>query len=115
MKNEKDNQILASLIESLMKAEKPIWRKVASELSRPRRQRAEVNLSKLEEFASDDTTIIVPGKVLGSGTVSKKVSVAAFAFSDKARQLIGAAGGKAMSIESLHKANPDGRGVMILK
>jgi large subunit ribosomal protein L18e len=113
--NEKDNQILASLIESLMKAEKPIWRKVASELSKPRRQRVEVNLSKLELYATDGTTLLVPGKVLASGVVSKKVSVAAFAFSDRAKQLISAAGGKAMTIESLHKSNPEGRGVMILK
>ncbi len=112
---EKDNQILASLIESLKKEEKPIWKKVASELSRPRRNRVEVNLSKLEQYAEDDTTLLVPGKVLGSGVVSKKVSVAAFAFSGRARELIGAAGGKAMSIESLHKSNPEGRGVTILK
>ncbi len=111
----KDNQVLASLIESLKKAEKPIWKKVASELSRPRRKRVEVNLSKLEQYAADDTTLLVPGKVLGSGVVSRKVNVAAFAFSGKAKELIGAAGGKAMTIESLHKSNPEGRGVMILK
>jgi large subunit ribosomal protein L18e len=115
MTSEKDNQILASLIESLMKSEKPLWRKVAGELSRSRRSRAEVNLSKLERYAEDGKTILVPGKVLGSGVVSKKVDVAAFAFSDRARQLISAAGGKAMSIESLQKSNPEGRGVMILK
>jgi ribosomal protein L18E len=47
--------------------------------------------------------------------VSKKLTVAAFAFSGKAKELIGAAGGKAVSIESLQKANPEGRGVVILK
>ncbi len=111
----KDNQILASLIESLNKEAKPVWKKVASELSRPRRNRVEVNLSKLEQYADEGTTLVVPGKVLGSGVVSKKVNVAAFAFSGRAKELIGAAGGKAMSIESLHKSNPEGRGVMILK
>ncbi len=115
MDMKKDNQVLVSLIESLMKEKKPIWKKVAYELSRPRRQRVEVNLSKLDSFAGDDTTVLVPGKVLGAGAVSKKVTVAAFSFSDKAKQIISAAGGKTMSIESLHKSNPDGRGVMILK
>jgi large subunit ribosomal protein L18e len=115
MKKTKDNQVLLSLIEGLMKSEKPIWRKVAYELSRPRRQKVEVNLSKLDAFASDDSTILVPGKVLAAGAISKKMTVAAFSFSGKARLLISAAGGKAVTIDSLQKANPDGRGVMILK
>ena len=111
----KDNQVLLSLIESLMKAKKPLWRKIAAELSRPRRQRAEVNLSKLQDYAGEDGTIVVPGKVLGSGTISKKVTVAAFSFSQNAMKLIGQAGGNAMSIDSLYKSNPEGRGVTILK
>lgn len=111
----KDNQVMSALIESLTRAEKPIWKKVASELSKPRRKRIEVNLSKLESYADGDSTILVPGKVLGAGSVSKKMNVAAFSFSEKAKALISAAGGKAMSIESLHKSNPEGKGVMILK
>jgi large subunit ribosomal protein L18e len=115
MKKTKDNQVLLSLIEGLMRSDKPIWRKVAYELSKPRRQKVEVNLSKLDEYAVEDATILVPGKVLGAGALSKKVTVAAFSFSGKARQLIDAAGGKAVTIENLQKANPDGRGVVILK
>jgi len=111
----KDNQVLLSLIESLMKSDKPLWRKVAGELSRPKRQKVEVNLSKLDQYASDDATVVVPGKVLGAGALSKKLTIAAFSFSGSARKLIGAAGGKALTIDSLHKTNPDGRGVLILK
>jgi len=111
----KDNQILLSLIESLMKTDKPLWRKVASELSRPRRERVEVNLSKIDEYADEDATVIVPGKVLGSGTLSKKLNIAAFSFSQSAKKLIGQVGGKTMSIDSLYRSNPEGRGVIILK
>ena len=112
---EKDNQLLQSLIIELMKSDKRIWKKVAKELSRSRRTRAEVNLSKIDEYASDELTVLVPGKVLGSGGISKKVTIAAFSFSDKAKQLISAAGGKAVSIENLQKSNPGGKGVVILK
>ncbi|MFH0738051.1 MAG: 50S ribosomal protein L18e [Candidatus Micrarchaeota archaeon] len=112
---EKNNPVLLSLIDGLMRSDKPIWKKVAYELSRPRRQRVEVNLSKVDDFAADDAIVLVPGKVLGSGVLSKKATIAAFSFSDKAKQLISAAGGKAVSIESLHKSNPDGRGIFILK
>lgn len=111
----KDNQVLISLIEALVKTDKPVWRKVAYELSRPRRQRVEVNLSKISDFASDESTVLVPGKVLGSGSIDKKVTIAAFSFSDNAKKLISAAGGKAVTIEYLQKSNPDGKGLMILK
>ncbi len=115
MTREKDNQLLRSLIGDLMKTDKPLWKKVAQELSKPRRRRVEVNLSKIDDFANGDETILVPGKVLGSGNVSKKVTVAAFAFSESAKHLIGMAGGKAISIESLKKTNPEGKGVTIIK
>ncbi|MFH1520196.1 MAG: 50S ribosomal protein L18e [Candidatus Micrarchaeota archaeon] len=115
MKKEKDNQVLRLLIGDLMKTDKPFWKKVAYELSKPRRQRVEVNLSKIDAYANDTVTLLVPGKVLGSGNVSKKVTVAAFAFSESAKQLISVAGGKAMTIDSLRKTNPEGKGVTILK
>lgn len=111
----KDNQLLVSLIETLSKEKKPIWKKVLQELQRPRRERAEVNLSKLDAYGDENGTVIVPGKVLGSGALNKKMTVAAFAFSDSAKKLISAAGGKAITIEGLHRSNPEGREVRILK
>ena len=108
-KQKKDNQVLLSLIEKLMKTKKPLWRRIAYELSRPRRQRVEVNLSKIEQYAAEDST------VLGAGILSKKLTVAAFSFSESAKQLISKTGGKALSIDGLHKSNPEGRGVTILK
>jgi large subunit ribosomal protein L18e len=111
----KDNPVLASLVDSLSREKKPIWKRVRAELSKPRRQRVEVNLSKIEAYGDDGATIIVPGKVLGSGGMTKKLTVAAFSFSGTARKLIGDAGGKAISIEALVKSNPDGRGVVLLK
>ncbi len=111
----KENPVLLSLIEELSKEKKPIWKRVVCELSRPRRQRPQVNLSKLEAYGNDGGTVLVPGKVLGSGNLSKKLTVAAFSFSDTARKLIADAGGKAISIENLYKSNPGGRDVLLLK
>ena len=111
----KDNQVLVKLVSSLMKESKPLWKKVAYELSRPRRQRVTVNLSKIENYAKDETTILVPGKVLGSGAISKKVKIAAFSFSEGAKKLITNAGGHAMSIDDLYKNNPQGKDVLIIK
>ncbi len=115
IKSQKDNSVLISLIETLGKEKKPIWKRVVYELSKPRRSRAEVNLSKLETHGKDGGVVLVPGKVLGSGDLSKKLTVAAFSFSDSAKKLITDAGGKAVSIESLYKTNPTGRDVVLLK
>ena len=111
----KDNAELVSLIETLMKDKKPIWKRVAKELAKPRKRRVEANLSRIEENALKDSTILVPGKVLGAGTLSKSITIAAFSFSDSAKKLISKAGAKAVSIESLHKSNPEGKGVIIFK
>ena len=111
----KENPVLLSLIEELKKGKKPIWKRVVCELSRPRRQMPQINLSKIEVYGNDGGTVLVPGKVLGSGNLSKKLTVAAFSFSDTAKKLIADAGGKAISIESLYKSNPGGRDVLLLK
>ncbi len=111
----KENSELISLIENLKKAERPIWKRVASDLSKPRRRKVQVNISKIEQYAKADSTVLIPGKVLGSGDLSKKVTVAAFSFSESAKKLITKVGGKAITIESLHKTNPEGKGVTLMR
>lgn len=111
----KDNEQLKQLIESLKTEKKGFWKKVAYELNAPRRKRAQVNVSKLDAYGEDGLVFLVPGKVLGSGNVTKKLIVAAFSFSDSAKKLIEATGGKTMSINDLLKSNKDGKDVVILK
>lgn len=109
-----ENKMLLELIAELKKADKEIWKKVARELSKPTRRRPSVNVSKIEEYVNDGETVVVPGKVLGAGYLSKKVDVAAFSFSGSARALIEKNGGKIMGIEDLMKANPEGKNVRVL-
>lgn len=111
----KENSVLVSLYETLNKDNRPIWKKIAAELCKARRSKTEVNLNKLDTFATDGKTLIVPGKVLGSGILKKKVHVAAFAFSESAKKLILHAGGKVMSIEALYSQNPSGDSILIIK
>jgi large subunit ribosomal protein L18e len=109
-----ENKRLLGILEELRKADKEIWKKAARELSKPARRRPAVNVSKLEEHAGDGETVLVPGKVLGAGYLSKKLDVAAFSFSGSAKALIEKNGGKIMGIEELMRANPEGRNVRIL-
>ena len=91
-----------------------IWRDIALRLEAPSRVWAEANLSKIEKYAQDGETVVVPGKVLGAGEMTKKVTVAAYSFSAKAEAAIVAAGGKAITIRELLAQNPKGSKVRIL-
>lgn len=91
-----------------------IWKAIARQLLKPRRKRREVNISKIARYTNPNDTVVVPGKVLGSGVLNHKVTVAAFAFSAKAREKINGAGGKCITIEELIQMNPKGSGVKIL-
>ena len=92
----------------------PLWRDVALRLSKSRSNWAQPNLSRLSRHAQDEKYVLVPGKLLGSGEVNGKQTVAAFSFSSGAREKIEAAGGKTMTIAELMEKNPKGKGVYIL-
>jgi large subunit ribosomal protein L18e len=94
--------------------ETAIWRDIAQRLEKPSRSWAEVNLSKLERYANEGDVIVVAGKVLGAGSLKKKVTVAAFRFSESAAKAIDEAGGKRMTITELVADNPTGNGVRIM-
>ena len=111
------NPLLKSTIESLRKktAEKlPIWNDVAEKLARSTRSRVEVNISEIDRHAKDGETVLVPGVVLSAGSINKKVNVAAWKFSESAREKIREAGGKTWTIEQLKKENPKGTNVKLM-
>ncbi len=71
-------------------------------------------MSRVQRFADKDTQVVVPGKLLGSGALDKALTVAAFDFSQSARDQIEKAKGKAITITELLKANPTGKGIRII-
>jgi large subunit ribosomal protein L18e len=107
-------ELLMELKTQTRKKSAPIWRDIAERLERPLRVWPEVNVSRIERYAKDGDVIIVPGKVLGSGVLTKKVTVAAWKFSSSAKEKIEMAGGKTMSIKELMKKNPKGSNVLIM-
>jgi len=80
-----------------------IWKTISEELSKPRRRRRAVNVSRINRHASDGEIIFVPGKVLGAGTIEKKVTVVAESFSSQAMEKILKAGGKTLLFYDLVK------------
>lgn len=114
----KTNPGLRILIQDLKKKswenEAPIWRDIAKRLEKPTKHRIVVNLSRIDRFAKANDTVLVPGKLLAAGAITKPVKVAAYSFSASAIEKISAAGGECVSIESLVEKNPKGTNVRIL-
>jgi len=112
------NPALRRLIRELRRAGRekkaPIWSDLADRLESPRRRRAEVNLSEINRYARDGETVVVPGKVLAAGKLSRSVTVAAFKFSAAAKRKIVTAGGRVVKLEDLIKEKPEGDGLRLM-
>ncbi len=113
----KQNPVLLHTLRELRAAarshEAAIWDSVADRLERARHQTHPVNVGHLERLVDANSTVVIPGKLLAAGTLSKPVTVAAFSYSVGAREKIHTAGGKALTISDLVKAHPNGREVRI--
>jgi len=114
----KTNPRLSSLIADLKSAARnsggDVWGDVAERLEKPRRTHAEVNLGRIERYAREDETVVVPGKVLGSGTLRKEVTVAAVDFSGTAETKIEQVG-ETVRLEQALEDNPEGANVRVIR
>jgi len=114
----KTNPRLSRLIADLKSAARnsggDVWSDVAERLEKPRRTHAEVNLGRIERYAREDETVVVPGKVLGSGVLEKDVTVAAVDFSGTAETKIQQVG-DTMQLEQALEENPEGANVRVIR
>ncbi|MCX8194649.1 MAG: 50S ribosomal protein L18e [Candidatus Micrarchaeota archaeon] len=111
--SEKNLKISAGLPPEARKT--PFWKRVLGLLSAPSRKKPGVNVSKIAKFAGNGQLVVVPDKVLGAGRLTSAVNVAAVSFSQSAKSMIEAAGGKAISIVEAAKKSPTGKGLIIIK
>lgn len=117
MKPGQTNEHLRNLIEELndlsSKENVKIWRRIAQDLGKSIRKKRVVNIYKIDKYTKDDEVAVIPGKVLSLGILNKKIKVAAFQFSNEAKEKINAIG-KAITIKELIKENPKGKKVRII-
>jgi large subunit ribosomal protein L18e len=92
----------------------PIWRALQEELAGPRANRREINVRRLAEITKANEVVVVPGKVLGTGSLGHKLTVCAFSISETAAKKIIESGGKVVTFDDLIKKHPDGKGVRII-
>jgi large subunit ribosomal protein L18e len=92
-----------------------IWLDVADHLAKTRSQRISVNLSRINRNTKRSDVVVVPGKLLGSGSINHAVTVASFGASEKAKAKLVAAQAKYLSIPELLEKNPTGANVRIIR
>ena len=112
------NPILLRLIMELKKKSNEqnvkIWKRVATDLEKPTRQRRIVNLSSISRYTKENEIIVVPGKVLGAGNLEHKLTISALQFSDGAKEKIEKVGARIVPLLELSKENPSGKGIRII-
>jgi large subunit ribosomal protein L18e len=108
------NQELEILIDELrqlsLSERAPFWKRIATDLAKPTRQRRAVNLSRINRYAKSNETVVIPGKVLGTGDPNEKITVAAWQFSQSAKEKLK----NNLTIKELMKKNPKAKKLKII-
>ncbi|OLB89958.1 MAG: 50S ribosomal protein L18 [Thaumarchaeota archaeon 13_1_40CM_38_12] len=92
----------------------PIWLKLAELALKPSRSRRVINLGQLDKFVNDNDVVVVPGKVLGTGNISHKITLCSFSISTTGAKKVTQSGGKLVDFAHLIKNHPTGKGVKII-
>jgi large subunit ribosomal protein L18e len=108
----KTNPILVETISITKKKED--WKRVAEILSGPRRNRVNLSLNQLNEKMGEEV-LVVPGKVLSQGDITKKGKIVALDFSERAKEKLKRAGCEFSNIVDEIKKNPEGKKIKILE
>ena len=116
--NRKSNSSLVKTIMDLKEASRkndaPLWRSIATRLEGSSRNWPSVNVSKLEYNINKNGKAVIPGKLMGTGIVTKKMTVAAYSFTDSAKEKIQSAGGKCLTYNEMIKATPKGTDIVVI-
>ncbi len=113
--NPKLIELIGTLKEKSYQEDVAIWKDVAKRLERSNRRKAEVNIAQINRHSSPDETVLIPGKILGSGELNHKVNVVALNFSKKAEEKIAAAGGECLNMSEILDKNPKGNKIRIIE
>ena len=114
MKNIQIESLIRELKKKSIEEKVKLWKRIASDLEKPSRRRRIVNLFSLDKNTKDNETVIVPGKLLATGELNKKITIAAFSVSKEAKNKIKKNGSSLLSITELIEKNPKGKNVRII-
>ncbi len=112
------NQVVKQMAKDLKKAstknDAPIWSKLAEMALKPSSARRTINVNKINDLTKDNDVVVFPGKVLGTGVISHKITLSSFSISNSAASKILESGGKILNFENMIEQYPTGKGVTML-
>ena len=114
MKNTQLHETIVTLEKTSRQQKVKIWNVIATQLAKPSRNMREVNLKKLSLHTQKGESVIVPGKVLGTGTLTHPLTVIAYSWSTAAETKITQAGGSIRSITDEISKNAKGAKLRII-
>ena len=91
------------------------WNKLAQIISSSRKKYSSVNLKEIEKETKEVDTVVIAGKVLGLGDVTKKIRICALNFSESAREKLKENKSEVVTILEEINKNPRAQGVKILQ
>jgi len=107
---------VAELEKQYRKTKQLVWKKLAESVGTARRRRVTINLWKLDRLAKSNSgkVLVVPGKVLGFGSLKEKANVIALEYSGSAMEKINAVG-NASTLEDAIKGKVKPSTMVIVK
>lgn len=112
LENKRDNYIEKTI---LLGKKKIKWLKIAQKIAGSRRNYSALNLDQIDKETKEGDTVIITGKVLGSGEISKKIRIAALYFSQSALEKLKSKKCEIISILEEIKINPEAKGIKWIK
>jgi len=90
------------------------WKAIAHKISGPTRKHSSVNLDLIDSKTKAGDTVVIVGKILSSGHLSKKVRICSLSISNSALEKVKKAKGEYVSIIEEIKKNPKAEGVILI-
>jgi large subunit ribosomal protein L18e len=105
-----------AMIELIRAAKKHAgWLAISRMLSGPSQNYQTLNLSEIDKHAKEGDTIVVLGKVLSSGDVSKKLRICALGISSSAREKLKKTKSEFVTLAEEIKINPKAEGIKLIR
>ncbi|MBU0977901.1 MAG: 50S ribosomal protein L18e [Nanoarchaeota archaeon] len=109
----KTNPVLVETLQAAIK--NPAWKPVANILSSSTRKYSSLNLFEIDKETKAGDTVIIVGKVLSNGELTKKVRICALSISEKAQEKLKSTKSEIVSILEEITKNPKAEGIKILR
>jgi len=93
---------------------KGLWKDASEAVLASRKNRPIVSIDVISKNSEEGAKVVVPGKVLASGSIDHKVTVAALSFSERARKKIIDSGGQCMNLSDFMESSKDVKWVLFL-